>query len=123
MQEKNRIQSRLGLLLLIPVFILYVNHSLLIYHSHIFSGETVITHSHSLNDCAKQVPENEKQPTGDHTIVLHSLWLALDNATYFNFQDEIKSTEYKNIILPVVRAEYSEYITVRLGRAPPIIPG
>ena len=123
MRIKKSIQIRTGFLLLIPVFIYYINHSLDTFHSHIYSEGIVITHSHPLNDCEQQVPERQKGYTGDQIIVIHGFWLVLDNEAILDFQNEFKPADFKKIILPVLQTEHCEYINVKSGRAPPANQG
>ena len=114
MRTKKSKNSKLGILFLLPVFLLYVNHSLLIYHSHIFSNGT--------NDCeSKSLPTNQNDhPSKRQIIVFQGLMLVLNSNPLPVFIVEYKSDFFIKICLPLIQTECSGFTEYKPGRAPPI---
>ena len=120
MRAKNRKKSRLGILFLLPVFLLYVNHSLLIYHSHIYSNGTVITHAYPFNDCEKQQSDQDNQSGEKQIIVFQGLMLVLSHNPLPVFIMDDESDYFVKVSLPLVQNECSGFSQHKPGRAPPV---
>jgi hypothetical protein len=120
MRTKKSKNSKLGILLLLPVFLIYVNHSLLIYHSHILSNGTVITHAHSLNDCeSKQLPGGNNHPAKKQIIVFQGLMFVLNDHPLPVFSIENESDFFVKISLPLIHIKCAGFFRHKPGRAPP----
>lgn len=113
---------KLGILILLPVFLLYVNQSLLIYHSHILSNGAIITHSHSLNDCeSKQSPGANNHPAKKQIIVFQELMLVLNDHPLPVFQIEDQSDFFVKVSPLPILLECTGLLRHKPGRAPPIL--
>ncbi len=107
-------------LVLIPVFLMYVQYSAVIYHSHIFSSGEYLTHAHPFNDCKKNIPPGSTNNSNSQIVVFHHLVLDLgDNAPvveYYNFIPSI----FVDVIFPVIEIHSTGFFSKKTGRAPPL---
>jgi len=112
-------KGRIGILLLLPIFLLYVNHSLLIYHSHIFPNGVVITHSNALNDCEREFPLQANHPAKKQIIVFQGLMLVLNDNPLPVFTIENESEIFVKVSSPLIQLKCAGFLRHKFGRAPP----
>ena len=115
---KNK-SSRWGILVLLPVFLLYVNHSLVIYHTHIFSNGVVITHALNSNDCKEQTPAQNNDPAKEQIVVFQGLVLVLNDNPPLVYAMEDDSDFFVRISVPVIDTESVCFQKKKQDRGPP----
>lgn len=107
-------------LVLIPIFLLYLQNSFVNYHSHIFANGKSITHAHPVEDCKKNAPDKSKNDSKNQIIIFHSFILDLgDSVPNFQYTDFFPST-YIKVTFPAEEIYTSTYFRKQSGRAPPV---
>ena len=106
-------------LVLIPVFLLYLQFSLVNYHSHIFANGKSITHTHPFKDCRKNTSDKSKNDAEKQIIIFHSFVLDLgDNFPNIEYT-EFSPSDYIKATFQVEGIYTSNFFRKHLGRAPP----
>ncbi len=109
-------------LVLIPVFLLYLKYSVVNYHSHVFANGEIITHFHSCkNDCEGNTTGNSKNNPEKQIIIFHPFSLDLgDDLPEFFFTRIIQLNVERIINTDTAIHSFLFYLEMP-GRDPPII--
>lgn len=107
------------LLVLLPVFFMYLQHSAISYHTHIFADGKSVTHKHCFQECQKNNSENSKEDSKNQLVIYHGFVLQLgDNVPNFEFA-EYRPSYFTFLTSPVLSGYDSGFFRKKTGRAPP----
>jgi hypothetical protein len=120
LRKKGKIINT-GLLLVLPVYLFFLNNSMQSYHSHVFANGIVITHSHYSRECRENPGDTTQEKDDDQIIIFHGLTVIpgdnYEPKIYNSLQTEIST----RIELPSQTILHTEITNTKKGRAPPII--
>jgi len=108
------------ILVLLPVFFLYVYHSSINYHSHVYANGISITHSHPIQDCEKNANNNTSKNSEKQIIVIHAFSLDLGDELPNPVSMDFVSFLFSKVILPQPTLYFSEFYIKSTGRSPPV---
>ena len=110
-----------GLLLVLPVYLFFLNNSMQGYHSHIFANGIVITHSHYSKNCSENTNNPNQKSDKEQIIIFHGLLLIsgdnIQSPHFCNFKQKLSTLIY----LPPKKICLTNIPNTKKGRAPPVI--
>lgn len=119
---KQKIKNiKFGVLVFLPVYFIFLHHSMQSYHSHFFSGGIVITHTHPFDYDGSKPQENNTEQSENQIIIFHGFSLDLGDNIQHSYTNEYFTSYFTKIILPVKHKECVRFYRKNTGRAPPEI--
>ena len=121
----NSIKSKYSItivLVLIPVFLLYLKYSVVNYHSHVYAKGKIITHFHPCkNACQANTTDNSKKDHENQIIIFHSFLHDLGVDLIEFVFTEIIPQNFESIICTEMAIHSFLYYLEMPGRDPPVI--
>ena len=107
------------ILVFLPLYFIFLHHSMQNYHSHFFSGGIVITHTHSFDNNDTNSQDNNKEQSENQIIVFHGFSLDLGDNVEVSVFEEYSTSQFTKISPPVILVKCSDTHRKKTGRAPP----